>query len=411
MTLRWVPAVPIQVGLDNFCLAALDWRDMTLPSPSTAPDAIRSLALLLREGVLHARTARMKGLRKRYWSQLKKDYERRSSRFPPPDLSGGGIVVKAAPAKWTLDFPRPEHFELPPTWEARFYESLEYPVPRKFISFDRHPFRLSLEVRRRSWEFTIYIHDTRERWLGPTFKTTFRFLRFPMLPHWAVTTYIAFQDDLSDVELYRWLTVILSQRSMLSDEEEACAVGEFFVSGSRDDSEAEARSDAYRVLKSRFIQPIGGRPGFPEYYRKTLKMLRLQHTIETRSIRPLDVGDDISLKELRWSEPALHRAILDRIGHQRVEAVKRDNTLWVTREEAERIDLERIKNAEARQPKRFPGRRLQWINELERKGENRASATRKIKRWMNTLHLTEAEIEASIAKGRVVRLPSRRHPS
>jgi hypothetical protein len=233
-------------------------------------------------------------------------------------------------------------------------------------------------------------------------------MKFPMLPPFDINTYVVFSDGLSELSLCQWLTVILAQRYMLTEEEERYAVEGFFVKGSRTADEASVRLEAYEFLKRRFVIPVGGNPSFPLYYQSTLRMLRVRRRVELRSVESPVHGGLVSLKELRWIEPNLHRALLDRISQGKVAVVKQGKFLWVRKADADRIDDERIQNAAIRQPKRLPGVRAGYITQLVNKGMNRSSATRKIKRWINELQMTEAEINSSIAKGRVVRLE--RHP-
>jgi hypothetical protein len=287
-------------------------------------------------------------------------------------------------------------------------ERITFPVTRKTPDAEQHPFRLSLEVRRGSRKININVHDFEQKWLGPTFKVRLRHFTPPWVPPLSPTTYIVFRDQLSEASLCRWLTVILAQRAMLTEVEEQVAVEWFFVRGVRVDADKSLRWKAYDVAKRHFCQPPAGNPSFPFYYERTLRMLRIRESVEDGNPFALRNGSLLSLKELRWAEPNLHRALLDRIATGRVQPVEQDGVLWVTRQETDQVEQERVRNAELRRPKRFPGKRASWIQELVRRGEQRASAQRKIKRWINQLGLSEEAIRASIQQGRVVRVSSRR---
>jgi hypothetical protein len=280
-------------------------------------------------------------------------------------------------------------------------------VPLLFLPPAAHGVRFDLEVRG-DRKITIKVHDSKHKWLGPSLRFRLKYMKFPMLPPFDINTYVVFSDGLSELSLCQWLTVILAQRYMLTEEEERYAVEGFFVKGSRTADEASVRLEAYEFLKRRFVIPVGGNPSFPLYYQSTLRMLRVRRRVELRSVESPVHGGLVSLKELRWIEPNLHRALLDRISQGKVAVVKQGKFLWVRKADADRIDDERIQNAAIRQPKRLPGVRAGYITQLVNKGMNRSSATRKIKRWINELQMTEAEINSSIAKGRVVRLE--RHP-
>lgn len=341
-------------------------------------------------------------VRRHYRPQLRKLFAEQITDRAFQQTEGAGISVYPGSVRLTCEFPLPEGFRLPASWSARFFERIEWPTPRKFLGYDRHPFRLFLEVRRGSRKFTVFIHDLRDRWLGPTHKVRLRFIGFPMEPPLALSTYIVLTDELTDRTLCQWLTVILAQRSMLSNREEHQAIEEFFCSGSPGDRERSVRLEAYRVLKERFVQPLGGHPSFPAYYQRTLRKLRLRQDMEYRERQPIQTGDYLQLRELRWSEPNLYRALLDRIADGKVKAEERDKQLWIKRSDADRIEEERLRNAEARQARRFPGKRVHWINQLVSRGEKRASAQRKVKRWINQMGLSEEEIKTSILRGRVV---------
>lgn len=380
---------------------------MTLPPGSTAPEAIRCLARMVREGVAYGRGARMKSVRRFYKVQVRRLFKmqpRPMRRVALARQAAAGIVFRRGPITVSCVYPRPEGLSFPAAWSARFVERITFPVIRKTLTYDQHPFRLSLEVQRGSRKIKIDVHDARDTWLGPTQKARLRFFTPPWTPPLAPGTYLVFGDYLSDASLRRWLTLLLAQRSMLTEDEEVDAVARFFVRGARDDEEKDIRREAFEVLKRRFFQPIGGRLSFPAYYHQTLKMLRVRQRVQEGNLFAFRDSALVSLGELRWSEPNLHRAILDRIATGKVKPVEQGGALWVSSAVAEEIENQRLRNARARQPKRLAGKRVGWINELVSKGERRASARRKVKRWINKLGLSEEDIRASIHHGRVMRV-------
>jgi len=114
------------------------------------------------------------------------------------------------------------------------------------------------------------------------------------------------------------------------------------------------------------------------------------------------------LRQLRRQEPALHRALLDRIQRGTVKAVVIENERYVSIHDSNRVDEERKRNAESRIPLQFPGKRTEWARRLSTRGIKYKSAQRQVKRWINDLQLSEAEINASVTRGRLVRIPPSR---
>jgi hypothetical protein len=352
----------------------------------------------------------MTKLRRLYKSQLRRQFqgglEDSGGRVSKGAMNFGGIILKQAPATMICHFPPPASALLPKTWKGKFYEKLQWPVETKWGEFPVHPFRFFLEVQRgEGRRITLQIHDARDTWHGHKLRFSLRFLTFPIIPPPDLSTYIVFADGLKNETLCKWLTVLLAQRSMLTAEEEVCAVRAFFLKKSSKE-ERSVRLETYEFLRRRFFIPVGGNPSFPLYYQRTLSMLRIKRRMELRSVESPVHDGMVSLKELRWIEPNLHRALLDRISQGKVKAVEEAKHLWVSQADVDRVDDERRANADLRQPKRLPGVRAGYVKRLIAKGMNRGSATRKLKRWINDLQLTEAEIEASIVRGRVVR----RHP-
>ncbi len=364
---------------------------------------------VLRAGIAYSRRPQTKKIRARWRRALKRRYlSQRPERWPPEGIDWIG-EPPSTPSKAMrrscgvkLTFPAIRELELPESWSVQFYERFQWPPATVRPGMQPHPFRLFLEIRRGAARpFVLRVHDFQEPWLGETFKARLRRFHPPFPLGLPVSTYLVYDDGISTISLCRWLTVLLAQRSLLTEPEEDEALGAFFRG--RGDELQLAFFDAYRRAKKAFIQPIGGNPSFPSYFRRASAAIRAG--IVQDKFLPHGDGDQIALKTLRQLEPNLHRALLDRIRLGRVQPVKKDGTLYLLREEANRVDEERLLNSEARKPKRFPDpqRRQRWIDGLMRHGLGHASATRKLKRWMNTLALTEDEIEASITRGRVVR--------
>ncbi len=324
--------------------------------------------------------------------------------------------------------------DLPITWEAAVFEQYKWPPPEVDPDEPSQPFRLYMRIQRGPYRFRLPIHDQRERWLVPKFKVRLGVLRFPMPPAFHIGTYFVYQDGLRTTSICQWLTIILAQRGFLTEAEEGEAIKAFFVPG--DQRGLSARLTAYERLKRTFVQPTGGWISLPALYQKTCRHLIWADLTQSegnpeatdaegevtlgplnlRAARPhlTNVHRDtpldhpplfISLRQLRCEEPALHRALLDRIRRGLLKTYVVRGGTSVSTLDADRVDEERRRNAERKVPLRFPGRRTAWARRLSARGIKFKSAQRQIKRWINHLSLSEAEIEASVAKGRAVRLP------
>jgi hypothetical protein len=336
---------------------------------------------------------------------------------------------------------------LPPTWGARIYEEFIYPPRDGGGDQESHPFRLFLEISRGNLTVTWPIHDMeRDLWLGPTFKAKPFRIQLSTLLRRRLRTFLVYGDKLSERALHRWITVLLAQRALLTQEEEDAAVSDFFLGRSNDLSVAHLRT--YRHLKSEFVQPIGGWPSLPALYNATLRWRKfesreqgadLQMRIrrspngEYREDDPVEAIEDAStrspekylqqvenqeseqqdkrvpdqylkLKILRFREPNLYRALLDRIKRGRVQVHERNCERCVLTQDADAVEEERTANALARTPGRFRERQAAWIDRLSARAEKRASAKRKVKRWCSDPTLSEQDIEASVAKGYLVRI-------
>lgn len=386
--------------------------------------------------------------RRHYTRELKKAYLTAA----PKEINvlGSGQTILLRPQEClTFEYPKVHEVVLPETWEAHFTEEISWPPPSREAQQESPPFRLFLRINRAGYRLRLPIHDKRDPWLGPTFKSTLRRFRFPTPPTFPFRTYLVYEDDLKDSDLGRWIALVLAQRTLLTPEEEDHAVEEFFAQGPK--ATKTARLDAYSRLKARYVQPIGPNPTFPSLFGVTVKWRKRDEEILFRREREWepaaaidgDEGSDaiqdleghsdfptlekargrrdmplagprieygISLRETRRREPQLYRALLDRIRRGKIKTMKREDGLYVATTDADAVEVERLQNAQDRQPKRFPGRRTRWIDQLVAFGLKQRSAERKIKRWINDLKLSEAEIEASVAKRRLVRLPSSRQP-
>jgi hypothetical protein len=211
-----------------------------------------------------------------------------------------------------------------------------------------------------------------------------------------------------DLTLRRWLSVLLAQRSFLTEEEEGQVVEAYFTRGENDSG---LSFTAYERVKRNFLQPIGDRPSFPVHYRMTLRAIRRADTFMTSEdpehFHPIDSGEGrlVSLKGLRRQEPSLHRALLYRLAKGSIRPERINGRVYVAAGVVDEVEQARQENSRSRLPKRLPHGRHRWIALMMRSGIKRRSAERKLKRWINVLGLSEAEIEASAAKGSLVRLP------
>jgi hypothetical protein len=239
------------------------------------------------------------------------------------------------------------------------------------------------------------------------------------------------------------MALLLAQRMRLTEEEEAATIAAFFAGSP---SEQAARFEGYSRVKRIYLQPIGGKPTFPNYFNTTCRhFIRdqkfregsgdrqiLVEAADTRqngyeSIEELGLENSdstllnsptvapyIPLKQLRRSEPNLHRAVLQRHARKRIVAICRPEfggEVCVSRADVDATELERVRNAELKRPRRFAERRAEWMQQLRTQGLSKAAAQRKLKRWMNTEGLSTQEIEESLRKGRLVRLPPPSEPS
>lgn len=320
------------------------------------------------------------------------------------------IFLRATHAA-TAVFPASPADTLPPTWKVRFYERITWPPPAVGSDPPRHPFRLFLEITRcDAPAFTLPVHDARYPWLGSTEKVTTRLLTSPTFPRHTLVTYLVYRDDLSDVQLQRWICVLLAQRGYLIEAEEEALLEAIFLGTVR--KWRTARYEAYCATKRRFLQPVGGVPTFPAYLGTTAAR-RMRDERARGAGEMLSDDEYVQLKDLRRQEPKLHRAVLYRIKLGKIQKVcppGYEGEPCVKVDEVNAIEEARLANAADRQPKRFRDKRPDWIGRLLLKpGITPASAARKLKRWMNAEHLTRDEIEASVTKGRLVRLkPLRR---
>jgi hypothetical protein len=332
-----------------------------------------------------------------------------------------------------------ENPALPTTWTASIFEEYSWPPPHLDPECPQQPFRLFMRIQRGAFQFLLKIHDARDPWLPPRWKSRARVFKFPVPPTLPVSTFLVYADGLRTSWLCRWLTVLLAQRSLLTREEEDAAIMVFFA-GKADLGRA-ARLEAYQRVRRTFLQPTGGWLSFPALYKKAYKHIQAEHTSlldgsyerESNFSQPDDadlclegIWDEISsesrrtkvrknlpsrlpsqyqsLKQLRRQEPLLHRALLDRIRAGRVQTIEMDGGSFVTFEDASEVERQRQENAIRLATKRFPDKRVAWIGRLTSHGIKYKSAQRKLKRWINGLNLSEAEVEASVARGRVVRL-------
>lgn len=414
---------------------------MELPPASTAPKAIRGLATIVRAGVEYGRTERARAAAGHWTGELRRLYEEApEDEFSIPiygkrpvdpckPYSVPGREAKSFDAPFVVDrlvargrrpgrvtFPEPADVELPSTWRAGVYERIGWPPEE--VPSGRHRFRLFVDFARGEHRFTIPLHDDREPWGGPD-----HVLRAPFDPPFEpgvpFRSYLVLSPRLTDHWLHRWLVLYLAQRCLLTAEEESCCLSAFYAGGPR-----ESRSTtlgAYLRAKRKFHFPLAGRACFPAYFSRTMRALDVderyaeQEDAESLSAsgdyRNTSLGNHVSLSRLRRSEPKLHRAILDRIKHKTVTTIEHHGTVYVPINEANKVENQRLLNAAVRHSIQFPGRRQEWIRRLVARGACKAAARRKIARWINKDHLSEAEIEASVTAGHRVRLPRPPEPT
>jgi hypothetical protein len=363
---------------------------------------------------------------------------------PPEKLNMGAAGSFLLKAKHILkcQFAAARPPDLPSTWGAVVYEEYAWPPPALDPEEPHQPFHLFLRIERGNFKFVLPIHDGRDPWLVPKFKARARFARFPTSPRFPIGTFLVYRDGLRSASICQWLAVLLMQRSLVTEDEKNVVLEAFFA-GKRDDDRSARLLAAERLIRT-FLQPTGGWPSFPALYRKTYKSIRVEemfmsgggenasysttsgaaeeHLTEMGLEGPWDeIGLEryrgrsarhgatrnqdwlIPLKQLRRQQPKLHRALLDRIARGRVRPIQNGGQPYVTIADANEVDLQRERNAELRTPRRFAGKRVDWIVRLSRTGIKRKSAERKLKRWINNLNLSEAEIEASVACGHLAR--------
>ncbi len=398
---------------------------MELPPARTAPNAIRALGLTIRRGIEYARSKRAREAAAHWTNELKRVYEGsvaeefpfagaiawRSGKCPlgTYDASGqsinlldpalqefGRIVAKPRrPAR--VFFPTPAEADFPPTWGARVYESIGWPPEPTELG--RHRFRLFVDFKRAAYNLTIPLHDPRDPWEGRTCRMRAPYGP-PFSPSLPFLSYLVIDKGMSQLSLHRWLTVYLAQRLMLTSDEETSTFEAFFAGRSRESR--GARFLAYEQTKRRFHVPVAGRASFPAYLRKVVLGLEK----EEKHAEPVLVGPGlVALSQLRWSEPKLYRALLDRIENGTVPVIEVDGWRCVSVADASVVESERERNAAIRTRKRFRDKRPGWIARLIARGETQGSALRKVQRWINTDLLSEEDVEASVAAGHRVRLP------
>jgi hypothetical protein len=339
-----------------------------------------------------------------YTAELRRLYEEEKPKRAP--ISGGRPIFLKAQHVLKCQFGKAEPPVLPETWSAAVYEKYCWPPEQADPDWQRQSFRLFLEIRRGAHSFVLDIHDKRDPWVGATFKAKAKIFRFPTPLNLPVSTYLVYDDRLTNQTLCRWLGLLLAQRSFLTDEEEGEVIRAFFTHGMVDAANAFL---AYKRVKRNFLQPIGDRLSFPAHYGSTLRAIRREEVFMTSGDSHqvgTDAEDLVSLKLLRRQEPQLHRAILDRIAKGTIATTVVDRRIYVSAGAVTKVELARQANALKREPKRYPKERRRWVTLMTRTGIKRKSAERKLKRWINTLGLSVEEIEASAVKGELVRLPS-----
>ena len=445
---------------------------MKLPPAHTASDAIRSLASLIREGVVHSRTEPARQLKARAIAMLRESYEGDDlsevifpiSRVGATDELPGSSVIAASPGvnlmpDETQGLDRlvlrpgfgarliaPMTATFPATWSAQFYERVAWPPEQVSEGMQSH--RFFVEIKRGGWKMVLPIHDTDDKWTGAEFKAKPPF-PFPIELGFPFRGYVVIGNNMRDRTLCRWLTVYLAQRSFLTKDEEEDAFNAFFVDGRA--ILLSARWKAYDRIKRRFVQPIGGRPSFSTYLAAAtsglVKELRAEEqgwgddakneltaedqargddaeneltgegqgwadeddgepTTDEQGTRDHDtagsaavLGHLVDLSRLRWQNPSLHRALLDRIDRGRVQCVALAGRTYIHANDVDGVDRERVANADDRRPKRFgPEQRAAWRRRLTAGGLSDSTAHRTVARWINHDVLTADEIEARIAK-------------
>jgi hypothetical protein len=387
------------------------------------------MASFLRDAVRETRTAKWKTLRVKVTEALRKAYEAADPDelvFPiirvgqarangpggtyyagSPDLGvleGYGHDQVATRARRQARLLAGRCASLPRSWSVRLFERLAWPSEKVREGAE---IRLFLEIERGDWKLEIPIHDAISPWRGQAFKARVPG-GFPIPPTFPFSGYIVL-DDKAPIKTYcQWLTVYLAQRGYLEVAEESSAVEAFFGS-SRSDLRA-ARFAAYERMKRRFVQPPAGRASFSSYFWKASEAARREDAWHDR-LEPGDLDSVwIDLKRLRYKEPALHRAVLQRLKKGTVRMVDVHGRPHVHCDEVARVEHERLANAQARSKAAFtPTQRAEWLRRLERTGLSKPAARRKLARWTNELGLDAVDIERVLSAGRVrKRVPSRR---
>ncbi len=416
-----------------------------LPPPRTAISAIRGLEKLIREGTLYFRGQRAGELRAAALAKARVAYE-----AAPPDelvfpIGRTGDALKGPGGTLYLDRPDfnsddgygydriatrarrsilvvvPIQPALPESWSALFFERISWPLPVALEG--QHLHRRFLRVEREGAVLDAPIHDATESWGGGEFKVR----PFPTGGPSKFTSYIVFADRIAEKTLYAWLTLYLAQRGFLTPNEETRTVAAFIACAPASRSLLlSAQLAAYERAKRRFVQPIAGRPSFGRYLqRNTQSILNEARGLtfargsresggepaeslgENPEVEPVLLEPPsrlLEMGELRFLEPSLYRALLDRISKGQVEVVLCMGKRFVTAEDAVRVDQERQKNAEIRSKAPFGrDRRQVWERALIAQGASLSAARRRLARWINTFGMTDSEIEASIAHRKPIR--------
>lgn len=392
---------------------------MELPSPSTAPDAIRTIATCLRHAVRASRLSQWSQRRAELLDALRQNYEKAPrdefvvSLFPPVgDAENNESTYVASgpdmPAleAWRFDRiayrPRrrvrlrgPQFSSLPESWSAEFYEQVSW--PHEPVREGAHQFRLFLEIGRGKRSIQIPIHDALDPWPEREVKAKAPG-GFP-IPYCLKYEAHIVVDDRASLRTYcQWLTVYLAQRMYLTNEEEGRAIRSFF--SSRRISLENARYVAYERMKRRFVQPMAGRVSFSNYFWKSSEAALRQVSWQEQELLVDPASPFIDLKTLRIKEPALHRAVLHRIKLGAVTPVDVVGRSCVRSNEVERVDEERTANAEARSKSPYSiSQRSDWLHRMQASGITLGAARRKLARWINTRGLTSEQIELFLTDG------------
>jgi hypothetical protein len=357
--------------------------------------------------------------------------------------AGYGYDGIALRARRSILLVAPAEADFPETWSALFYERVSWP-PQPTAP-GQHLQRRFLQITRLGRSLRIPVHDHREEWTGVPYKV--RPLPGTAADQVPISGYIVLADSMSKQNLCAWLTMYLAQHRFLTPNEETHAVESFIARGRGIGQARSARLLAYERARRRYVQPLRGEPSFPSYLKWATRGAIRDQVGESRSLglelhaesndawtvdsdedsydasEPVWTDDDqedsveppmesagsqpslVELKSLRWSEPRLHRAILDRIRAGSVQVIELDGKEFVSAADAHRVDSERERNAAEHSKAGFDRRqRAIWEYALKRgQGLSRSAARRKLARWINEFLLSAEEISASIAQGKLVR--------